>query len=153
MIRFIRGDLFTSKAQTLVNDVNCDGVMPTGIAHEFRERWPSIFFAYQDACLRGQVTIGFPFLFRLEDRQVLNVPTRQRWKAPASYEFVDAGLVAIRNRYSEWGIESLALPALGCDGGLEWTRVRNLIEDCLGSLPLVIEAYEPFEAEDEASPG
>ena len=40
MITFIEGDIFTSKCQTLVNPVNCMGVMGNGLAKEFKKRFP-----------------------------------------------------------------------------------------------------------------
>ena len=40
MISVVKGDLFESRAQTLVNTVNCVGVMGKGIALGFRKRFP-----------------------------------------------------------------------------------------------------------------
>ncbi|MCS6955281.1 MAG: Appr-1-p processing protein, partial [Candidatus Calescibacterium sp.] len=45
-IQYFKGNLFTSKAQTLVNTVNCLGVMNAGIALEFRYRYPEMFEKY-----------------------------------------------------------------------------------------------------------
>ena len=36
------GDIFNSEAQTLVNTVNCVGIMGKGIAAEFKKRFPDI---------------------------------------------------------------------------------------------------------------
>ena len=40
--RVLEGDLFASKAQTLVNTVNTVGVMGKGVALEFKKRFPEI---------------------------------------------------------------------------------------------------------------
>ena len=40
MVKVSMGDLFESKAQALVNTVNCVGVMGKGIALEFKKRFP-----------------------------------------------------------------------------------------------------------------
>ena len=37
------GDIFNSKAQTLINTVNCVGIMGKGIAAEFKNRYPEMF--------------------------------------------------------------------------------------------------------------
>ncbi|MBE6754719.1 MAG: hypothetical protein E7559_10305, partial [Ruminococcaceae bacterium] len=37
------GDIFESKAKTIVNAVNCVGVMGKGIALEFKRRYPEMF--------------------------------------------------------------------------------------------------------------
>ena len=52
------GNIFDSKAQTLINTVNCVGVMGKGIAAEFKERYPAMFKDYVARCERGEVTPG-----------------------------------------------------------------------------------------------
>ena len=42
-VSVIRGDLFGSNAQTLVNTVNCVGVMGKGVALQFKKRFPDMF--------------------------------------------------------------------------------------------------------------
>jgi O-acetyl-ADP-ribose deacetylase (regulator of RNase III) len=144
MIRYIQGDLFASKAQTLVNPVNCRGNMGKGLAKAFRERWPSMFRDYRQACQAGKIRPGVPLLFREDKLQILNFPTKDDWKEPSTYDMVEAGLQAIRENNGLWGITSLAIPALGCGlGGLEWPRVRQLMVTHLTGLPIEIEIYEP----------
>lgn len=144
MIRYVRGNLFDSGAQTLVNPVNCRGVMGKGLAKVFKDRWPEMFRQYQEACKKAELRIGFPLLFKAEDRQILSVPTKDDWKKPSTLEMVEAGLRGIRERYRDWAITSIAMPALGCGlGGLEWSKVRPLIETHLADLPIGIEVYEP----------
>ena len=45
-VSVIRGDLFESNAQTLVNTVNCVGVMGKGVALQFKKRFPDMFAEY-----------------------------------------------------------------------------------------------------------
>ena len=47
------GDLFKSNAQTLVNTVNCAGVMGKGFALEFKKRFPEMYRDYVRRC-QGQ---------------------------------------------------------------------------------------------------
>lgn len=144
MIKYVQGDLLASRAQTLVNPVNCKGVMGKGLAKSFKVRWPQMFREYQEACRAGTVRPGIPLLYKDGDRQILSVPTKNDWKQPSTYEIVEAGIKSIREHLGSWGITSLAMPALGCGlGGLEWTKVRTLIEAHLSSLPIEIEIYEP----------
>ena len=85
-------------------------------------------------------------MYRAKDRLILNVPTRESWKSTATYESVEAGLAAIQDRYVEWGILSMAMPALGCgQDGLKWHRVSALIRGFLAPLPIDIEVYGPVE--------
>lgn len=144
MIKFVNGDIFKSEAQTLVNTVNCVGVMGKGLAKEFKDRFPEMNRQYVAACKRGEVRSGHPFLYRDLTRVILCFPTKDNWKGPSKYEFVEAGLDTIAAKYPQWGITSMAIPPLGCGlGGLDWKKVRSLIEKYLGSLPIPIDVYEP----------
>lgn len=146
MITYTRGDLFESSAQTLVNSVNCVGVMGKGIAKTFRDRFPEMFREYKNACARGEMRSGVLYLYRDLRTNVLCFPTKDNWKGPSKYEFIEAGLETLRANYERWGITSLAIPPLGCGlGGLDWQEVRELIERHLGDLPIPIEVYEPFD--------
>jgi len=148
MIRFVTGNILESKAQTLVNTVNCVGVMGKGLAKAFRDQWPEMYREYQAACRRRELRSGKPFLWRDLHKQILCLPTKDNWKGSSKYEFIEAGLEAIRQQYRDWNIKSLAVPPLGCGlGGLEWDKVRALIEKHLGDLPLETEVYEPMPAD------
>lgn len=52
MVNVLIGELFDSKAQTLVNTVNCVGIMEKGIALEFKKHFPEMFADYQKRCSR-----------------------------------------------------------------------------------------------------
>ena len=47
MIVFKKGNLFDTRCSSLVNTVNCVGVMGKGIALEFKNRFPEMFEAYK----------------------------------------------------------------------------------------------------------
>ena len=75
------GDLFESKAQTLVNTVNCVGIMGKGVAQEFKKRYPEMFKDYKSLCDRGAVQLGRPYIFKtLYDKAIINFPTKKHWR-------------------------------------------------------------------------
>lgn len=149
MIRFIKGDIFSSKAQTLVATVNCVGIMGKGLAKEFRQRYHEMYKEYAKACKRGELQKGRLFIYKDLHTQIICFPTKDNWKEPSKYEFIEEGLRALANNYKKWNITSIAIPPLGCGmGGLEWSKVRSLIEKYLSKLPLDIEVYEPLETGD-----
>jgi len=45
-VKVIKGDIFQSRAQTLVNTVNCVGIMGKGLALEFKNRFPGMYKDY-----------------------------------------------------------------------------------------------------------
>jgi O-acetyl-ADP-ribose deacetylase (regulator of RNase III) len=63
-LRVLIGNLFESDAQTLVNTVNCVGVMGKGVALEFKSRFPEMFRDYVARCEAGEVRLGQPYLYR-----------------------------------------------------------------------------------------
>ena len=71
------GNMFESKAQTLVNTVNCVGVMGKGVALEFKNRYPLMYKEYVSLCDQGLVSPGIPYYYSdLYGASVLNFPTR-----------------------------------------------------------------------------
>jgi len=151
MLRFVRGNLFNSKAQTLVNPVNCVGFMGKGIALDFKKRYPDMYEEYRSRCDDGTFGIGDLFLYKGPTRWVLNFPTKRHYRSRSRLEDIETGLQILAERYREWEIESLALPALGCGhGGLEWSDVRPLIEKHLGPLDIDVQVFEPYDTDDEA---
>lgn len=147
MVRVLVGDMFESRAQTLVNTVNCVGVMGKGIALEFKKRFPDMYEDYAQRCAAKQVRLGEPYLFRrLFPPWILNFPTKGHWRSVSRLSDIEAGLEYLERHYHEWGIESLAVPALGCsNGGLEWRVVGPTLYRHLGRLDIPVELYAPRE--------
>jgi O-acetyl-ADP-ribose deacetylase (regulator of RNase III) len=64
MVEVRMGDLFASLMQTLVNTVNCVGIMGAGVALEFKKHFPHMFADYVQRCDAGLVKLGQPYLYR-----------------------------------------------------------------------------------------
>ena len=62
-MKVIIGDLFESRADVLVNTVNCVGVMGKGIAAVFKKKYPAMFADYAARCRSGLVKLGTPYLY------------------------------------------------------------------------------------------
>jgi O-acetyl-ADP-ribose deacetylase (regulator of RNase III) len=155
MVRIRVGDLFQSRAQTLVNTVNCVGIMGAGVALEFKKRFPRMFADYVERCRAGRVRLGEPYLFKdLVGPWVLNFPTKDHWRSVSRLSDIIAGLEHLRRHYREWGITSLAVPPLGCgQGGLEWRIVGPTLYRHLVQLGIPVELYAPHGTpEQELTP-
>lgn len=146
MFKVYIGDLFASRAQTLVNTVNCVGVMGKGVAFEFKKRWPAMFEDYQRRCERKEVHLGEPYLYRdASGVSIVNFPTKGHWRSSARLADIERGLVRFAAQVGEWGITGVAMPPLGCgNGGLEWSEVGPLIYRKLKGLPIHVEVYAPY---------
>lgn len=145
------GDIFESRAQTLVNTVNCGGVMGKGIALEFRRRFPDMYDDYVKRCAAHRVRLGEPYVFkRLLPPWILNFPTKDHWRSVSRLADIVRGLRYLKRHYREWGITSLAVPPLGCgQGQLEWRVVGPTLYRHLTELGIPVELYAPHGTPDE----
>ncbi|MEM1406566.1 MAG: macro domain-containing protein [Bacteroidota bacterium] len=149
MIKFITGNIFDSEADALVNTVNTQGIMGKGIALQFKKSFPHNFQVYAKACKNNDIDIGKLLFVKDESllggtKWVINFPTKTSWRKPSEYIYIKQGLEDLVNRLPEFPIQSIAIPPLGSgNGGLDWQRVKSMIQDKLESLPLDIIVYEP----------
>lgn len=151
MVEVLKGNLFDSGAQTLVNTVNTVGVMGKGVALEFRKRFPEMYEDYLERCARHAVRLGRPYLYRSESGAwILNFPTKQHWRSVSRLDDIVDGLLYLEQHYREWGIESLAVPPLGCGNGqLEWRVVGPVLYRHLQRLAIPVKLYAPPDAGTE----
>ncbi|MCS6919323.1 MAG: macro domain-containing protein [Fimbriimonadales bacterium] len=148
VIRLKRGDLFQSSAEAWVNTVNTQGVMGKGLAYEFKKRFPENHQFYQRACETGQLQVGKVLVFptgQLHPQYIINFPTKQHWRGKSKLEYIREGLKDLAQAVRQYGIQSIAIPPLGCgQGGLRWEEVKPLIEQTFAALPDVeVHLYEP----------
>lgn len=140
------GNIFESKATTLVNTINCVGVMGKGIALEFKKRFPNMYDEYVAMCEAGLIRPGKPYVYQdFYGTSILNFPTKDHWRSPSKLSYIISGLDWFEEHYHEYGITSIAFPPLGCgNGGLTWEIVGPIMYDHLKDLPINIEIYAPF---------
>jgi O-acetyl-ADP-ribose deacetylase (regulator of RNase III) len=149
MIEFQRGNLLEAKAEALVNTVNCVGVMGKGIALQFKQAFPENFKQYKKACDLGVVKPGQMFIVAtgnlFNPRYIINFPTKHHWKGKSKLEDIKVGLGTLAAEVKQLGIQSIAIPPLGCgNGGLDWAVVKPLIVNAFANLPHVeVIIFEP----------
>lgn len=145
-MKILVGDILQSKAQTLINTVNCVGVMGKGIALEFKKRFPEMFDDYVKRCERREVKPGVPYLFeRASLPNIINFPTKDHWKSVSRIDDIEHGLRYLLDHYKEWDVTSLAIPPLGCGNGqLEWKAVGPLIYRYASQMDSSVEMYAPY---------
>lgn len=146
MITATIGNLFESKAATLVNTVNCVGVMGKGVALEFKKRFPGLYKDYVERCRYKRVKLGEPYVYQeLYGPKIINFPTKDHWRSPSKLSDIGAGLDYLATHAEEWGLTTIAMPPLGCgNGGLDWVDVGPLIYGKLERLGLEVEVFAPY---------
>ena len=139
----LTGNLFASKAQALVNTVNCVGPMGKGIALEFRRRFPEMYAHYRAICLRGELRPGQILPFRKSSPWVLNFAIKDDWKHPSKIEWIETCLSKFCAHYPKLGVRSVAFPWMGAmNGGLPLEQIQEVTRRFLRPLTdIEIEVY------------
>lgn len=164
-ISLIDGDMFFSNMQTLTISVNLQGVMGKGLASRAKYQFPDVYVVYQDACRSKQLTASQPYLYRREAsleqeladltfpletpnsvKWFLFFATKRKWRENSRLEDIESGLDWIRKNCHEVGIQSLAMPALGCGlGNLNWSDVGPVMCSYLHDIGIPVAIYLPRE--------
>ena len=142
-------NIFESQCQTLVNTINCVGVMGKGIALEMKKRYPDMFEKYKEYCNRGLIDIGSLWIYKHVSekeitKRILNFPTKKHWKDKSEYSFIEKGMQKFVETYKDKGITSIAFPMLGCNnGGLEKDIVLEIMVKYLVKCEnIIVEIYQ-----------
>lgn len=166
-LKLMVGDMFFSRAQTLTVSVNTIGVMGKGVASRAKWQFPDVFVIYHNACRRGYLKMGKPYLYQREhssDFELADEPgsmekcnattwflffaTKKHWRDRSDIEAIEKGLQWIVKNYKKGGMKSLALPALGCGlGRLNWRNVGPLLCKYMSKLDIPVSIYLPLEKE------
>jgi O-acetyl-ADP-ribose deacetylase (regulator of RNase III) len=156
MIKFIEGNLFETSAEALVNTVNTMGVMGKGIALQFKNEFPENYSIYRNACKNKIFGIGDLLITAEESllygkKIIINLPTKSDWRKPSEYSYIEIGLKELVKAINERKIKSIAIPPLGAgNGGLDWEKVKTLMETYLCNLECEVYIYLPNNVIKEA---
>lgn len=133
MIEYRHGDITKAEVEAIINTVNTVGVMGKGIALSFKKEFPNNYKAYKEACKKGEVRTGRMFVTpsgRILPRLIINFPTKEHWRNPSKYEYIEEGLKDLILVIKRENLKSIAIPPLGSgNGGLDWAKVKDMILD------------------------
>jgi hypothetical protein len=136
-MNIITKDITTVEFGVIVHQVNCQGVMGSGVAKALRDKWPKIYDSYRDAeKLLGNIDV----CEIKENLYVVNLFGQDEYKR---------GIDDHWDRFTSYGAWELALPRLrdyiirnglpdmiyfpynvGCDrGGGDWRIISAMIEE------------------------
>lgn len=155
MIHYKIGNLLESDAEALVNTVNTVGVMGKGIALQFKNTFPNNFRVYQKACKNNEIQVGKLLITEEEslllgNKIIINFPTKTNWRLPSEFSYIENGLIELVNEIKERKIKSIAIPPLGAgNGGLDWSKVKLILEKYLADVDCQIYIYEPSQSIQE----
>lgn len=138
------GTIFDSDAPVLVCPVNVIGAMGAGLALEFRERHPDVYYHYKRACRSKKLTPKSLQLIKVDGAsyKALMVPTKTHWKDPSDPQLVRNNIRRLRRFLEDRPYVKLATPLLGCGlGGLNEDDVLKWMHTELDDLSTVVEVW------------
>ena len=143
MIKHIKCNIFESDADVILHQVNCQGVMGSGVARQMREKYPRVFARYKEFCDKyvddKSFLLGLAQCVNIGDnRYAVNLFAQENFgydgKCYTNYKALQKCLESVRN-YTFFEGKTIAIPYLmGCyRGGGNWDVVYQMIEDIFGN--------------------
>ena len=135
MIKHIKCDIFESGADVICHQVNCQGVMGSGVAKQVKEKYPSVYEDYRELCKLYEPSelLGCVFTRNIRDEvRIDNLFAQENFgydgKCYTDYNALHNCLKSVAERYDA---ETIAIPYLmGCHrGGGDWAKVGKMIEE------------------------
>lgn len=141
MIKHIKCDIFESGADYICHQVNCQGVMGSGIAKQVKEKYPHVYHEYKRFCnekrKQGSSPFGYWQPVRISDNNmskcIINIFAQENYgydgQCYTDYAVLKVCFEEIKNTASIGTI--IAFPYLmGCHrGGGDWNVVYKMIEE------------------------
>lgn len=138
MIRYIKGDVTKSNCDIICHQVNCQGVMNSGVAKAIREKWPEVYsqyrYDYEYAIENKHPMLGKVSLCRINDKQmVINMFSQENYGYDnaryTSYDAFMSCLHLVKNILKT--TDTIAFPyKIGCvRGGANWNIIKTMIEE------------------------
>lgn len=147
------GNLLDAQTDVIAHQVNCQGVMGSGVAKQIRKKWPIVYNKYRslyiDQCNNTQNLLGRCQLIDINDSQsVANLFGQQYYgrdgKRYTSYDAIYNALTDLAVQIMDNGMESLAIPyKMSSDrGGADWNVVLTMIESVFKNINITIEIWQ-----------
>ena len=133
-LSFCIGNIFSSNADIIVHQVNCQGVMGAGLAKQVKSKYPQVFQAYQQECRKPEDSLlGSALIVDAQDgRYIANCFAQKgygRQQQQTDYAALRSSLQAVRSFAEADPAKSVAIPyGIGCGlGGGDWRTVLEII--------------------------
>ena len=152
-IVYINGNLLDAQTDVIAHQVNCQGVMGSGVAKQIRDKWPNVYKHYYSLyCEKIENTqdlLGRCQLVEINNNQhVANLFGQNYYgrdgKRYTSYDGIYDALTSLAVQMMDNGMESLALPynMSSCLGGADWEVILAMINSVFKNTNIRIEIWK-----------
>ena len=160
LLEIRNGDLILSNATVIVHQVNCMGVMRSGVAKSIREMWENVYIKYMDvcksACTDTRSLLGticpVPLRFGCGTKYVVNLFGQHKFgydgKRYTSYDAVYDGLVELKKfvleNFENEPSTTVAFPwkMSSVRGGAEWDIIDRMIRTIFNDTNITIQYWK-----------
>lgn len=144
MIKIIDGDLFDTDCQIIAHQVNCRGVMSSGVALQVKKKYPQAYKSYKiflDTFKKS--SFGKCQTVQCEGKIIANLFGQDDYgygKQQTDLSKLQNGLSELRKFMIDAKIKSVAFPyKMSSDrGGANWDDVLELIKECFENFDVKI---------------
>lgn len=132
------GNLFSCPdSESLAHCISADVRMGKGIAVSFKTKFGGV----DELKSQGQKPGGVAIL-RRGNRHIYYLVTKEKYFNKPTYPSLQSSLQAMKGHCVSHGVTSLSMPTIGCGlDGLEWPKVRNIIEEVFQDTDINITVY------------
>lgn len=147
LITIVHGNLLESDAKFICHQVNCQGVMGSGVAKQVREKWPIVYRAYKELCdansgKREGLLSRTQWVLAKNDVVVINIFAQLSYgRDGAKYTDLESLRVAFEGIAAHVGThDPIAMPyRIGCGlGGADWGKVMDMLTDIFSEHSLTL---------------
>lgn len=146
---FVKGDILDEASgaegpRALAFAADCAGTMDNGIAVALRNKWTALAEAFAAHAAGGKMQLGDVFEWRDGDLRVYALGV-QKGGAKPKISSIERSLRAAMERAAAAGIPRVLVPRIGGGKtGLDWTRVKRVIEQVASEKPIDVVVFEQF---------
>lgn len=159
-IIYKEGDLLDAQTDVIAHQVNCKGVMGSGVAKQIKEKWPNVFNAYEEylrmcdwdksfyvksnalgKCLMVNVSSNSTkYIANLFGQHLYGMDGKRY----TSYDDIYDALTNLAVQMMDNGQESVAIPyKMSSDrGGADWNVILAMIESVFKNTDIIIEIWK-----------
>lgn len=141
MIHYVKGDITNSDCDIVCHQVNCQGVMKSGVAKAIREKWPEVYESYKTYCNRvadSAWLLGQEQAVEIDNikkRYVVNLFAQQYFGYDGTrftdYEAFYNAIWTLNEYLKHYPDKTIAFPyKIGCvRGGANWNIIYTMIKE------------------------
>lgn len=154
MITEVYGDLLTSKSQVIAHQVNCQGVMGSGIAKQIKREYPEVYNSYVEFVQQQKTLsehspklLGRAQLVPTKDFYVANLFGQNGYgthKRMTNYEAIYNALDDLHDQMISNNLTSVSFPhkmSCGLAGG-DWNIVCTMIDSIFKDMDVTVYNFD-----------